>query len=244
MVKLSFKTEIIISFLTECGNVGIFDMEKNLEMSEMKPNVETSRVNRFMIWFRNLGRRNIFKFLYLFCLFNFDLLSLLFYYYYFSSLLLCNIMFFSIYFICCYQIHHSIKYFELNWTALDILFHETNQIWLLIKIFQRLRSTMNGRYIRTRNTIDWSARRREGSSRLMLNCDKFILECDLWVATSYFGLVGALKLHFAIHLWDWLFSVLDLWENQRGSAMYFFDLFRLFFWGSIQTWGLRGTRGG
>ena len=53
------------------------------------------------------------------------------------------------------------------------------------------------------------------------------------------------------------FPVLDLWENQRGSEMYFW-LILLFFWGSIQTWGverhqsrgweapegLRGTRGG
>ena len=73
MLKLSFQTEIKISFLTQCGNEGIFDMEQNLDMSEMKPNVETSRVNTFMIWFWNLGWRNIFKFLYLFCLLNFDL---------------------------------------------------------------------------------------------------------------------------------------------------------------------------
>ena len=39
----------------------------------LKPNVETSRVNTFIIWSRNLGWRNIFKFLYLSCLLNFDL---------------------------------------------------------------------------------------------------------------------------------------------------------------------------
>ena len=49
MLKLSFKTEIIISFLTERGNEGIFDMEQNLDMSKIKPNVETSRVNTFML---------------------------------------------------------------------------------------------------------------------------------------------------------------------------------------------------
>ena len=49
MLKLSFKTEIIISFLTERGNERIFDMEQNLDMSEIKPNVETSRVNTFML---------------------------------------------------------------------------------------------------------------------------------------------------------------------------------------------------
>ena len=49
MLKLSFKTEIIISFLSERGNVAIFDMEQKLDMSEMKPNVEASRVNTFMI---------------------------------------------------------------------------------------------------------------------------------------------------------------------------------------------------
>ena len=35
--------------------------------------METSRVNSFFIWFRNLGWRNIFSFFYLFSLFNFDL---------------------------------------------------------------------------------------------------------------------------------------------------------------------------
>ena len=49
MLKLPFKAEIIISFLTEHGNVGIFYMERNLDMSEMKPNVDISRVNTFMI---------------------------------------------------------------------------------------------------------------------------------------------------------------------------------------------------
>ena len=49
MLKLSFKTEIIISFSTERGNVGIFDMEQNSDMSEMKPYVETSRVNTCLI---------------------------------------------------------------------------------------------------------------------------------------------------------------------------------------------------
>ena len=47
-------------------------MEQNLDMSKIKPYMETSRMNTFMIWFRNLGWRNLFKFLYLFCLFNFD----------------------------------------------------------------------------------------------------------------------------------------------------------------------------
>ena len=32
MLKLCFKTEIIISFSTERGNEGIFDAEQNLEM--------------------------------------------------------------------------------------------------------------------------------------------------------------------------------------------------------------------
>ena len=44
MLKLSFKTEIIISFLPERGNEEIFGMEQNLDMSEIKPSVETSRV--------------------------------------------------------------------------------------------------------------------------------------------------------------------------------------------------------
>ena len=40
-------------------------------------------------------------------------------------------------------------------------------------------------------------------------------------------------------------SVLDLWENQTGSAMYFLLIFTIFPGGeSIQTGGLRGTRGG
>ena len=41
MLKLSFKTEIIISFFTERGNEGILDI-KNFNMSEIEPNVETS----------------------------------------------------------------------------------------------------------------------------------------------------------------------------------------------------------
>ena len=49
MLKLSFKAEIIISLLTEHGNEGIFDKEQNLDMSEIKLNVETLRVNTFMI---------------------------------------------------------------------------------------------------------------------------------------------------------------------------------------------------
>ena len=42
MLKQSFKTEIIISFLTERGNVRILDMEQNFDMSEMKPNYDCS----------------------------------------------------------------------------------------------------------------------------------------------------------------------------------------------------------
>ena len=35
MLKLSFKTEVIISFLTERGNEGIFDTEQNLDSSSI-----------------------------------------------------------------------------------------------------------------------------------------------------------------------------------------------------------------
>ena len=41
-----------------------------------------------------------------------------------------------------------------------------------------------------------------------------------------------------------LYSVLDLCKNQKGVSNIFLTYFDYFFGGSIQTWGLRGTRGG